>query len=53
MIDRILVSPDGEELMVFMGDEVKVADPHESEAELVQVEHWNYALDWQEVYRRG
>lgn len=51
MIDRILVSPDSTELIVVMGEDVKVADPHEEYAELVPVGHVDET--WQEVYRRG
>jgi hypothetical protein len=51
MIDRILVSPDGEEVIVVMGDSIKVADPHEEYGEFVDVDH--VAEGWSEVYSRG
>ncbi len=51
MIDRILMSPDGEEVIVVMGDSIKVADPHEEYGEFVDLGQVDES--WQEVYRRG
>ena len=51
MIQRILISPDGQEIVVVTDQGIVVADPHEKYAECVPVGH--VEPGWQEVYSRG
>lgn len=51
MIERILISPDGQEITVVTDQGIVVADPHEEYAEMVEVGH--VEPGWTEVYHRG
>ena len=50
MIQRIYISPDGQELSVVTESGIYVVDPHEQAAECVEVTHVQEG--WQRVYER-